>query len=91
MLDTDNYNVALKTIKKLRNKFLFDWGYEFYKIIKASGKKLTVEHDLSQPTIKTSLCLDCSKAQRELKWKPRVGLEDGILQTIKWYKKNLHS
>jgi glycosyltransferase involved in cell wall biosynthesis len=35
MLDTDNYNVALKTIKKLRNKFLFDWGYEFYKIIKA--------------------------------------------------------
>tara|TARA_B100002019_G_C21224970_1_gene576875 strand:+ start:163 stop:1269 length:1107 start_codon:yes stop_codon:yes gene_type:complete len=35
MLDTDNYNKTLITVSKLRKKFLFDWGNEFYKIIKA--------------------------------------------------------
>lgn len=34
MLDTVSYNETLITIKKLRKKFLFDWGHEFYKIIK---------------------------------------------------------
>ena len=33
ILDTDNYNRALKTVTKLKNKFLFDWGNEFFKII----------------------------------------------------------
>lgn len=48
------------------------------RIIVASGKSLSVQHDLSMPTIPTSLFLDCSKAQRELEWQPRYTLDQGI-------------
>ena len=56
------------------------------KIIVSSGKKLKIEHDLSQPTIKTSLSLDCSKAKIELNWEPKTSLDDGIDKTITWWR-----
>ena len=59
------------------------------KIVAASQKKLEIIHDLSQPTIKTSLFLDCSLAKKELGWEPKVTLEDGIRQTINWWKNNI--
>ena len=40
-------------------------------------------------TIKTSLFLDCKLAKRELSWKPKFSLENGIDKTVKWYKSNL--
>ena len=33
--------------------------------------------------------LDSSKVQKELRWKPRISLEEGIDRTIKWVKENL--
>lgn len=59
------------------------------KIVAASGKKLEIEHDLSQPTIKTSLFLDCSLAKKELGWEPKVELDSGIKETIEWWKNNI--
>ncbi len=59
------------------------------KIISISGKKLKIEHDLSQPTIKTSLSLNCEKAKNELGWIPKTSLDDGIAKTISWWKKNI--
>lgn len=59
------------------------------KIIKASGKDLKIEHDLSQPSIKTSLFLNCELAEKELGWKPVIQLDEGIAQTIKWWQKNI--
>jgi nucleoside-diphosphate-sugar epimerase len=59
------------------------------KIVKASGKSLKIEHDLSQPTIKTSLFLDCGLAEKELGWKPQVALDDGIARTIAWWRDNI--
>jgi len=31
-------------------------------------------------------CLECSKAQRELGWRPRLALEEGLQKTIAWYQ-----
>ena len=55
-------------------------------IVKLSGRSLNIEHDLSQPTIKTSLFLDCRKAERELGWKARTPLQEGIEKTIQWWR-----
>lgn len=59
------------------------------KIVAASEKNLEIEHDLSQPTIKTSLFLDYSLAKKELGWEPKVQLENGIKETINWWKENI--
>jgi len=59
------------------------------KIVAASGKKLEIKHDLSQPTIKTSLFLDCGLAKRELGWEARVTLDDGIKATLAWWRENI--
>lgn len=59
------------------------------KMVKASGKSLKVEHDLTQPTIKTSLFLDCSLARQELGWEPKVGLDEGIQRTLDWWRDHI--
>lgn len=58
------------------------------KIIKASGKRIAVQHDLSAPNIPTSLFMLCDKARNELGWTPQVKLEDGIRETLEWWMKN---
>ncbi len=60
-------------------------------IIEASGKSLEVVYDLSQPTIKTSLSLDCSKAKNELDWYPETTIDQGIAKTIAWWKENIRN
>ncbi|MHB1947012.1 MAG: NAD-dependent epimerase/dehydratase family protein [Gammaproteobacteria bacterium] len=59
------------------------------KIVAASGKKLVIEHDLSQPTIKTSLFLDCELAKQELGWEVQTDLETGIKNTLQWWNENI--
>ncbi len=56
------------------------------KIIKISGRNIEIRHDLSVTGIKTSLFLDCSKAKEKLDWEPRTSIEDGISQTISWWR-----
>lgn len=58
------------------------------KIISASGKNISIEYDLSAPTIKTSLSLDCTKAKEELDWESQTLLDEGIKKTISWWKEN---
>jgi nucleoside-diphosphate-sugar epimerase len=59
------------------------------KMVALSGKKLEIQHDLSQPTIKTSLFLDCTRAKEELGWEPKVTLEEGIKRTLAWWKEHI--
>jgi GDP-L-fucose synthase len=59
------------------------------KIVTKSGRKLAINHDLTQPTIKSSLFVDCSKAARELGWRRATSLDDGIERTIGWWKANV--
>ncbi len=59
------------------------------KIVNYSGKSLRIEHDLSQPTIKTSLFLDCELAKNELGWEVKTDLDTGIKKTLAWWKANI--
>lgn len=59
------------------------------KIVSASGRNLEVEYDSSKPDIATKLCLDISKVNESLGWKPKVSLDEGIGKTIEWYQYNL--
>ena len=60
------------------------------KIIKHSGKKLSIDYDLSKPNIPTYLSLNCNKAKKLLGWKPKVNLDNGIKKTILWWKNNIN-
>jgi GDP-L-fucose synthase len=54
------------------------------KVSKMNNKKII--YDNSKPTVKTSVCLDCTKASSLYGWNPKVSLEEGIEHTISWYK-----
>jgi GDP-L-fucose synthase len=59
------------------------------KIVQASGRSLAVEYDPTKPTIDTSFILDCTKARRELGWAPKHTLDEGIRQTLEWWRQNI--
>jgi nucleoside-diphosphate-sugar epimerase len=75
----DIYNVGLGQFISIKD--LVD------KIIKNGIIPLEVKNDLSKPSIATSICLDCSKAEKILGWKPKHTLDEGIVKTIEWFKK----
>lgn len=58
------------------------------KIIGCSGKNLKIQFDTSAPTIPVNLSVDFTKAYFALGWSPKIGLEEGILRTLEWYKQN---
>jgi len=58
-------------------------------MVRISGRPLAIEHDLSQPTIKTSLYLNCERARRGFEWSPRIGLDEGIARTLAWYAEHV--
>ena len=60
------------------------------KIIECSGKDLKMVHDLSKPTVPTSLFLDCTKAKEVLGWEPKHSLEQGLYKAIEWYEENIN-
>jgi nucleoside-diphosphate-sugar epimerase len=59
------------------------------RIVKASGKTLEIKFDLSKPTIPTKLFLNVSKAASVYGWSPRVGIDEGIVRTLNWYRENI--
>ena len=75
------FNVGLGEATSVRNLV--------QKIIDSSGKELEIHSDLTKPTIKTSLYLDCTKAFDKLGWAPQVSLDKGIEKTLDWYKENI--
>jgi nucleoside-diphosphate-sugar epimerase len=94
--DLTNF-VELVIEKQSENYRLYNCGYGkavaikdlVNKIVSSSGKAIKIEHDLSKPTIKTSLFLDCGLAKQELGWQPAATLEDGIAKTISWWRTNV--
>lgn len=53
-------------------------------ILKKSETLLSYVHDRPGHDRRYALC--CDKIQRELAWKPVISLEDGLRQTIEWYR-----
>ena len=56
------------------------------RIVAASGKSLTIEHDLTKPTIPTTVALSPALAGERYGWAPKVGLDEGIRRTIEWWR-----
>ncbi len=53
-------------------------------IIKASGKKIIKEHNLSAPVGVQGRNADLTLVKRVLKWEPKVSLEEGLAKTYRW-------
>lgn len=91
---------AVLALEKQQDPFqLFNVGYGsavsikdlVHKIVALSKRNLIIEHDISKPTIKTSLFLDCNHVMKKLGWHPEVTLDEGILKTLAWWEKYIGS
>jgi dTDP-glucose 4,6-dehydratase len=58
-------------------------------LLELLGKPQTlIEYVADRPGHDLRYAIDCSKAERELGWKPQVTFRQGIRDTIDWYKAN---
>jgi GDP-L-fucose synthase len=55
-------------------------------VMKAVGTKAKIKFDKSKPTAIRTRVVDISKAKRELGYRPAMSLEDGIRDTVTWYR-----
>jgi len=53
-------------------------------IIKMSGKKITIKHDLSKPQGVRGRNADLTLVKRVLGWEPKISLEEGLRRTYQW-------
>jgi dTDP-glucose 4,6-dehydratase len=59
------------------------------RLLRLTGKPETLlRYVADRPGHDRRYALDSAKIQTELGWKPEISLEDGIHQTIEWYKSN---
>ncbi len=84
-------------IQKQREKFsLYNVGSGFCisiedlakTIISLSAKPLQVRYDTQKISLDTCVCLNIEKARRQLGWKPKIALTEGLAKTIAWYNKS---
>ncbi len=94
----DLVDFVVKVIRKQKSHFeIFNCGYGkafsvkmiVEKIIKNMNPRCKIIFDKTKPSIKTSLFLDYTKAQRMIGWKPKTKLDIGIQKTVTWWKKNI--
>jgi dTDP-glucose 4,6-dehydratase len=56
-------------------------------LLEAVGKPQSlIKYVKDRPGHDRRYAIDCSKAERELGWKPEVRFEDGLRDTVAWYK-----
>ena len=60
-----------------------------HKLLELLGKPRTlIKYVQDRPGHDRRYAIDCSKAERELGWTPKVKFEDGLRETIDWYRAN---
>jgi dTDP-glucose 4,6-dehydratase len=57
-------------------------------VLKVTNSGSGVEHRDLPTDDPTRRCPDISLARRELGWQPRIGLEEGLLRTARWFRDN---
>ena len=58
-------------------------------LLRLLGKPATlIQHVKDRPGHDRRYAIDCTKIETELGWKPKVSFEEGIAETIDWYKSN---
>jgi GDP-L-fucose synthase len=60
-------------------------------IARLADFKGDIRWDPSKPDGQPRRCLDTSRAEKLFGFKARISLEDGLLQTIHWYRKHAAS
>ena len=59
------------------------------RLLRAAGKpESLLSFVKDRPGHDRRYALSCDKIERELEWRPAISLEDGLRQTIEWYKTN---
>lgn len=59
------------------------------RILRLLGKgESHLTYVIDRPGHDRRYALNCAKIERDLGWKPRISLEDGLSRTIGWYKNN---
>ena len=61
----------------------------FRKIKELTGSNCQEIHGPEKPGEQKRSCLDYSKAKKELNWQPKYNLEEGLKETVKWFKEHL--
>jgi GDP-L-fucose synthase len=56
------------------------------KIARIAGFKGRIEWDASQPDGQPRRCLDTSRAEREFGFRARTDFDEGLRETIEWYR-----
>src|SRR6202795_2581597 len=57
------------------------------RLLRATGKtESLISHVKDRPGHDRRYALTCEKMERELGWKPAISLEEGLRQTIEWYR-----
>jgi dTDP-glucose 4,6-dehydratase len=58
-------------------------------LLQLLGKPLSlIRHVKDRPGHDRRYAIDCTKMDRELDWRPQIGFEQGLGETIAWYKNN---
>lgn len=59
------------------------------RVLRLTGKpESLLSYVQDRPGHDRRYALNCKKIETELGWKPAISLEDGLAQTMEWYKKN---
>jgi dTDP-glucose 4,6-dehydratase len=60
-----------------------------YALLEAVGKpRSLIRYVKDRPGHDRRYAIDCSKAERELGWRPQVRFEAGLRDTVRWYREN---
>ncbi|HLC62396.1 MAG TPA: UDP-glucuronic acid decarboxylase family protein [Candidatus Nanoarchaeia archaeon] len=66
-------------------KTILEFAETIKELAKSKSKIVFRNLPVDDPHVR---CPDISKARKELKWQPKIGLKEGIGKTIEWFKEN---